>query len=63
MPYNDYKAVEKQKQLFIKQSTKMHTEAHYFAMKVGLNSTHKERKYNKEWGSLQGPGVGEMSKN
>ena len=37
----------KQRQVVIKQKTYMHTEVHYFAFKVGLNNTKKERKYNK----------------
>ena len=32
------------------QKTRMHTEARYFALKLDLNSTNKERKYNKEFG-------------
>ena len=36
---------KKQKLLFIKQKTKISTEACYFALKVGLNRSNKERKY------------------
>ena len=39
----------KQKQVVIKEKAKIHTEARFFALKVGLNSTSKERKYNKEF--------------
>ena len=37
------------KQVVVKQKTKIHTEARYFALTVGLNSTIKERKCNKEF--------------
>ena len=36
-----------QKQVVIKQKTEIHTEARCVALKVGLNSTDKERKDNK----------------
>ena len=38
---------EKQKQVVLKEKTKIHTEAREFAFKVGLNITKKERKYNR----------------
>ena len=38
-----------QKQVVIKQKSKLHREACYLAFKVGLNSTSKERHYNKEF--------------
>ena len=41
----------KQKQVAIKQKTKLRTEASYFALKVSLNSTIKKRIYNKEFES------------
>ena len=47
MLYNDYEAVVKAKDV-IKQKTKIRTEARYFVLKLGLNSTNKEREYEKE---------------
>ena len=41
--------MKQQKLVVIKQKAKMHTESRYFALKLDLNSTNKERKYNKEF--------------
>ena len=35
---------KEQKQVVIKHRTKMYTKTRYFAMKIGINSTNKERK-------------------
>ena len=40
--------IKRRKQIVIKQRTNVHTEARYFALKLDLNGTNKERKYNKE---------------
>ena len=40
---------QKQKHVVIKQKTKIYTEACYFALKLDLSCTNKERKYNKEF--------------
>ena len=41
--YNDHKVA---KLVVIKQKTKIHIQASYFALKLDLNCTNKERKYN-----------------
>ena len=40
--------IKGQTQAVIKQKSKLHTEARYFALKLGLNITSKEKKYDKE---------------
>ena len=40
---------KKQEQVVIQHIAKIHTEVCEFGLKVGLNSTNKERKYNKEF--------------
>jgi len=41
--------IMKQQKQVIKPKTKIHTEVHYFALKLNLNNTNKERKYSKEF--------------
>ena len=42
-------AINQQHQGFIKQRSKIHIKAWYFTFNLNLNSTNKERKYNKDF--------------
>ena len=65
---------KEQKQVVIKHKNKIYTEACYFAMKVGVNSTYKEMKYDefitsaiffkisKRWDPTKVQGVGKIEK-
>ena len=41
--------IKRQKQVSIRDTTKLATKAHLFDLKMGLNGTNKQRKYNKEF--------------
>ena len=46
---NDCKQRKVQKPVIIKHRTKIYTEASYFALKMGVNNTNKEKKQKEEF--------------